>query len=44
MGEIAELIDAVLRSIATPDEAATVAAVKARVEALSARHPLPYRS
>jgi glycine hydroxymethyltransferase len=44
MGEIAELIDAVLRSIATPEEAATVASVKARVEALSARHPLPYRS
>ncbi len=44
MGEIAELIDTVLRSIATPEEAATVASVKARAEALSARHPLPYRS
>jgi glycine hydroxymethyltransferase len=43
MGEIAELIDTVLRAIATPGEAAAVASVKARVEKLSAAHPLPYR-
>ena len=43
MEEIAELIDTVLRAVATPDEAGAVASVKARVEKLSARHPLPYR-
>jgi glycine hydroxymethyltransferase len=43
MVEIAELIDTVLRSIATPGESAAVASVKARVEKLSASHPLPYR-
>ena len=43
MGEIAEMIDAILRAIGTPGESAAVASVKARVEKLSARHPLPYR-
>jgi len=43
MGEIAELIDSVLRAIGTPSEAAAIASVKARAQALSARHPLPYR-
>jgi glycine hydroxymethyltransferase len=43
MAEIAELIDTVLRAIGTPDEAATLPAVKARATALSARFPLPYR-
>ena len=43
MAEIAELIDTVLRSISTPSEAVTVAAVKARATALTARYPLPYR-
>jgi glycine hydroxymethyltransferase len=43
MQEVAELIDAVLRSIGTPDEAGTVAAVKARAVKLTARFPLPYR-
>jgi glycine hydroxymethyltransferase len=43
MGEIAALIDPVLRAIGTPGEAAAVASVKARVETLSARFPLPYR-
>jgi glycine hydroxymethyltransferase len=43
MAEIAEMIDAVLRSIGTPAESETVASTKARAAALSARHPLPYR-
>jgi glycine hydroxymethyltransferase len=43
MAEIAELIDTVLRAIGTPEEAATLAAVKARATALSARFPLPYK-
>jgi glycine hydroxymethyltransferase len=43
MAEIAELIDTVLRAIGTPDEAATLAAVKARATALMARFPLPYK-
>jgi glycine hydroxymethyltransferase len=43
MAEIAELIDTVLRAIGTPDEAATLPAVKARATALSARFPLPYK-
>jgi glycine hydroxymethyltransferase len=43
MVEIAALIDPVLRAIGTPGEAAAVAAVKAQVETLSARFPLPYR-
>jgi hypothetical protein len=33
----------VLRSIGTPDEAGTVAAIKARAVKLTARFPLPYR-
>jgi glycine hydroxymethyltransferase len=43
MKEIASMIDAVLRSIGTPSEADTVAAVKARAVKLTARFPLPYR-
>jgi glycine hydroxymethyltransferase len=43
MGEIAELIDTVLRAIGTPSEAGVIASVKARAQALTARHPLPYR-
>jgi glycine hydroxymethyltransferase len=43
MAEVAELVDAVLRATGTPAEAETLAAVKARVQALSARFPLPYR-
>jgi glycine hydroxymethyltransferase len=43
MQEVAELIDIVLRSIGTPDEAGTIAAVKARAVKLTARFPLPYR-
>jgi glycine hydroxymethyltransferase len=43
MVQVAELIDTVLRSIGTPAEADTLAAVKARAKALTARFPLPYR-
>jgi glycine hydroxymethyltransferase len=43
MEVVAELIDTVLRSIGTPAEADTIAAVKARAKALTARFPLPYR-
>ncbi|MBS0664035.1 MAG: serine hydroxymethyltransferase [Verrucomicrobia bacterium] len=43
MDEIAACIDAVLTAIGTPAEAATIAGVKDRVLALTARHPLPYR-
>jgi glycine hydroxymethyltransferase len=43
MDEIVELIDIILRAIGTPGESAAVASVKARVEKLSASHPLPYR-
>jgi glycine hydroxymethyltransferase len=43
MEEVADMIDAVLRSIGTPDEAGTVAAIKARAVKLTARFPLPYR-
>jgi glycine hydroxymethyltransferase len=43
MQEVAELVDTVLRSIGTPDEAGTIAAVKARAVKLTARFPLPYR-
>jgi glycine hydroxymethyltransferase len=43
MGEIAGLIDAVLRAAGTPGEPGVVASVKARVAKLSASHPLPYR-
>ncbi|HEY1764031.1 MAG TPA: serine hydroxymethyltransferase [Opitutaceae bacterium] len=44
MAEIAELIDAVLKAIGTPGEADAVVSTKGRVQKLSARHPLPYRS
>jgi glycine hydroxymethyltransferase len=43
MPEVAEMIDSVLRSIGTPAEADTVAAVKVRAARLTARFPLPYR-
>jgi glycine hydroxymethyltransferase len=43
MEEIAAMIDLVLRSIGTDSEQHTVAAVKARAKALTARFPLPYR-
>jgi glycine hydroxymethyltransferase len=43
MEEVAELIDTVLRSIGSPDEAGTIAAVKARAVKLTSRFPLPYR-
>ena len=43
MQEVAEMIDSVLRAIGTPDEAGTIAAVKARAVKLTARFPLPYR-
>src|SRR5208283_5451405 len=43
MAEIAGMIDSVLRAIGTPGEAGAVASVKARAQALTARHPLPYR-
>jgi glycine hydroxymethyltransferase len=42
MEEIAGGIDSVLRAIATPGEAAAVAAAKQRAQALMARYPLPY--
>ena len=44
MDEIASCIDTVLAAIGKPEEAATLASVKARVVALTARHPLPYRA
>jgi len=43
MEEIAACIDAVLKAIGTPGEAAAIAATKQRVVALTARYPLPYR-
>jgi len=43
MDEIASCIDTVLAATGTPDEAATLAAVKTRVAALTGRYPLPYR-
>jgi glycine hydroxymethyltransferase len=43
MEEIASCIDAVLAVAGKPEEAATLASVKARVIALTSRHPLPYR-
>ncbi|HEY1848853.1 MAG TPA: serine hydroxymethyltransferase [Opitutaceae bacterium] len=43
MQEVAEMIDAVLRSIGKESEAGTIAAVKARAVKLTARFPLPYR-
>jgi glycine hydroxymethyltransferase len=44
MAEIAACIDTVLAAIGTPALEATLASVKARVLALTARHPLPYRA
>jgi glycine hydroxymethyltransferase len=44
MEEIAACIDLVLRAIGTPEEAAAVAAAKARALALMTRFPLPYRA
>jgi glycine hydroxymethyltransferase len=43
MEEIASCIDAVLKAIGTPDEAAALAATKQRVVALTSRYPLPYK-
>ncbi|MEO7413218.1 MAG: serine hydroxymethyltransferase [Opitutaceae bacterium] len=43
MEEIASCIDAVLAVAGKPEEAATLASVKARVVAVTSRHPLPYR-
>ncbi len=43
MEEIAGLIDGVLVAIGTPGEAATLAATKQKVIALTARFPLPYK-
>jgi glycine hydroxymethyltransferase len=44
MDEIAAGIDAVLKAIGTPNEAAAIAATKQRVLALTARYPLPYKA
>jgi glycine hydroxymethyltransferase len=44
MEEIAACIDLVLKAIGTPEEAAAVAAAKARALALMTRFPLPYRA
>ncbi len=43
MDEVAACIDAVLKAIGTPAEAAALAATKARVVALTSRFPLPYK-
>ncbi|MBK9990921.1 MAG: serine hydroxymethyltransferase [Verrucomicrobia bacterium] len=43
MEEIAACIDAVLKAIGTPDEAAALASTKQRVVALTSRYPLPYK-
>jgi len=43
MEEIASCIDAVLKAIGTPDEAAALASTKQRVVALTSRYPLPYK-
>jgi glycine hydroxymethyltransferase len=43
MDEIADCIDTVLAAIGTPGEAGALDAVKKRVAALTARHPLPYK-
>jgi len=43
MDEIASSIDAVLKAIGTPNEAAVIAATKTRVIALTSRFPLPYK-
>jgi glycine hydroxymethyltransferase len=42
MEEIASCIDTVLAAIGTPGEGAALEAVKQRVGALTAKHPLPY--
>ncbi len=42
--QVAELIDTVLTAIGTEQEAAALADVKARVVALTAKFPLPYRA
>jgi glycine hydroxymethyltransferase len=44
MEEVAGCVDTVLAAIGTPGQADALAAVKARVVALMARHPLPYRA
>ena len=44
MEEIAACIDAVLRAIGSPGEAAAIAAAKQRALALMTRFPLPYRA
>ncbi|MDO8544927.1 MAG: serine hydroxymethyltransferase [Opitutaceae bacterium] len=43
MAEIAACIDTVLAAIGTPGEAGAIGEVKKRVDALTSRHPLPYR-
>ncbi|MBI2497906.1 MAG: serine hydroxymethyltransferase [Opitutae bacterium] len=43
MAQIAGLIDGVLTAIGTPEEAAVLAATKAKVVALTGRFPLPYK-
>jgi glycine hydroxymethyltransferase len=43
MEQVAGLIDGVLMAIATPDEAAVLAATKEKVIALMGRFPLPYK-
>ncbi len=43
MEEIASLIDGVLVAIGTDREAATLAATKEKVIALTSRFPLPYK-
>ncbi len=43
MNEIAGLIDGVLAAIGKTDEAAVIAATKAKVVALTSRFPLPYK-
>jgi glycine hydroxymethyltransferase len=43
MAQVADMIDAVLRSIGTPSEMETIGTVKAQAKALTARFPLPYR-
>jgi glycine hydroxymethyltransferase len=42
MEEIADCIDTVLAATGTPGEAAALAAVKKRVQAITVRYPLPY--
>jgi glycine hydroxymethyltransferase len=42
--QVAEMIDTVLTAVGTEGEAAAIAAVKARVVALTGKFPLPYRA